>query len=141
MKASCHPRSSFVWKGFMAVQEVLLRGGIWRVGNGKDILISDDKWVRGMSNGKTLMNPVAQKVLDQVCDLFRDNERGWNKSLLRKIFPMQQVEAVLAFFIARHIICELPDESAGRISKWLGFVVDDVGDLGVPSRSICGNLR
>ncbi|KAM7273031.1 hypothetical protein ACFE04_027695 [Oxalis oulophora] len=60
-KVSCHPRSSFVWKGFMAVREVLLRGGLWRVGNGKDISLSDDKWVRGMSNGITLMNLVAQK--------------------------------------------------------------------------------
>ena len=43
--ALVHPKSSYTWKSIIHAREVVHKGAIWRIGNGKKIKFWDHQWL------------------------------------------------------------------------------------------------
>jgi hypothetical protein len=55
------PRSSsFTWRSLIYGKEILMKGILWRVGNGKTICINKDKWVQSTAIIKPVVH--CQKI-------------------------------------------------------------------------------
>ncbi|KAM7261171.1 hypothetical protein ACFE04_026646 [Oxalis oulophora] len=91
MKAPVKASDSFLWRGLVAAREVLFAGGCWRIRDGYDVTISDDKWVTGMNEGRVLVNPITYVLPVTMADLIQRPERHWNEDLLNMCFSDSQV--------------------------------------------------
>ncbi|KAM7260723.1 hypothetical protein ACFE04_011396 [Oxalis oulophora] len=96
LKANVSSKSSFTWKGIEAAKEVLIRGSSWRIGDGRNVLIADDMWVVGTSNGKVCVNPIVRKVLERVCELMQGPWHVWNANIIKECFSKAQGDLILA---------------------------------------------
>ncbi|KAM7262717.1 hypothetical protein ACFE04_000400 [Oxalis oulophora] len=50
------------------------------------VLIADDRWVVGTSNGKVCVNPIVRQILERVCELLQGPGRVWNDDIIKKGF-------------------------------------------------------
>ena len=45
---------SYAWKSILGARDVIRRGMVWRIGNGQDVRIKEDKWLPIRSNRATI---------------------------------------------------------------------------------------
>lgn len=77
----------------------LLKVGLqWRVGNGEDIQVYQDRWVPLPMNFKIISRPQFDASM-KVCELFTTAGQ-WDKELLKVNFWEQEVEAILQIPLA-----------------------------------------
>ena len=63
LDATLSPNSSFVWRSLLAAMPILKSGCCWRVGNGEEIRVRNDKWIPNYPSNKVL-HPVVEEVED-----------------------------------------------------------------------------
>ncbi|KAM7253909.1 hypothetical protein ACFE04_031591 [Oxalis oulophora] len=73
-----------------------ISGGRWRIGDGTEVAICEDKWVAGCVNGRVLINPIARDVPVKVKELLIGPGRKWDANLLRLCFSVEPVHAIEA---------------------------------------------
>lgn len=77
--------ASPVWRGIEQGLELLKKGLIWRVGNGKSIQIQHDQWIP-RENGLKTANFIRRTRLRWVNQLIDQKSREWDKELIGNIF-------------------------------------------------------
>jgi hypothetical protein len=81
------------WQGVMHGLELLKKGIVWRVGNGRKIRIWRDNWIpRGKL--KITRNP-SKLRFRKVADLINQHDHTWKEEIVRKIFMPHDAEEVL----------------------------------------------
>ena len=45
---------SYAWKSIIGARDVIRKGMVWRIGNGKNVWIKEDKWLPVNSNCSTI---------------------------------------------------------------------------------------
>ncbi|GAV75575.1 LOW QUALITY PROTEIN: zf-RVT domain-containing protein, partial [Cephalotus follicularis] len=94
---------SFIWS-ICATKKVLKRGLIWRIGNGIQTEISNDRWIPDMEETP---KPSPANVLDQgarVCLIDWDN-RGWRRDLIGLCFDEAMVNSIFSIALS-HRLCD-----------------------------------
>lgn len=77
--------ASQVWRGIEHGLELLKKGLVWRVGNGKRIQIQRDQWIPRRS-GLKVANFKRRSRLRWVNQLMKPNEKEWDEALIHQLF-------------------------------------------------------
>ena len=85
LDAPIHPKSSYAWRSILQAREVVHKGAVWRVGDGKGIDIWDQKWLPDLVYSK-VVSPRIDTQINKVCDLFLPNSKVWNTDLINTMF-------------------------------------------------------
>lgn len=73
------------WRGIEFGLELLKKGLIWRVGNGKSIQIQRDQWIP-RREGLRATKFTSRSRIRWVYQLIEPVSRGWNQELIQRIF-------------------------------------------------------
>ena len=77
---------SYAWQSILKAREIVKRGSIWRIGDGRQVRIHGDKWLpdkfssRIISSQKNLANNAL------VCALIDENGPHWDEERVRAEF-------------------------------------------------------
>ena len=85
LNALVHPKSSYTWKSIIQAREVVHKGAIWRIGNGKKIKVWDHQWLPKLGCSKIISPRVGSAVV-RVSELFYPNSRVWDSRKLATCF-------------------------------------------------------
>ncbi|XP_041024388.1 uncharacterized protein LOC121264998 [Juglans microcarpa x Juglans regia] len=94
-------RPSYTWKSISSAINIVKEGMIWRITNGEDVKIWQDKWIPTNNSGK-VMSPV--KILSsnaKVTELIDPNTRWWNMQLLHDIFWIEDRQQIIRIPVAQ----------------------------------------
>jgi ribonuclease HI len=92
--------ASYTWKSILFGRDLLSEGLIWRVGNGRNILVCDDNWIPRPS----IQHPLGflpEATAERVEDLLLPDGRGWNEQKLRATFYEADVSDILKIHVRR----------------------------------------
>ncbi|XP_042979972.1 uncharacterized mitochondrial protein AtMg00310-like [Carya illinoinensis] len=95
MSAKLGSKPSFLWRSFMAARQVVKAGTCWRIGNGREVQIWQEKWL-GHPVPRKVISPVAQ--LDSkatVSKLIEQSSAQWKETLVREVFEEREAELIL----------------------------------------------
>ncbi|CAN1757082.1 Putative ribonuclease H protein At1g65750 [Linum perenne] len=82
---------SYVWQSIRRSQQVIQRGSRWRIGNGTNIRVWDDNWLRDDDNlGITTDRDDTLHGL-KVCDLLIPGTVEWDKELIEAVFNQRDM--------------------------------------------------
>jgi hypothetical protein len=104
LKARYYPRGNLfdtvftsnpysTWTAISHGLELLKKGLVWRVGNGKNIRIWRDSWLPRSANGKVL-TPKGRNRINRVSDLL-DDHGNWKTQLIRDAFYPIDADSIL----------------------------------------------
>ncbi|XP_073129001.1 uncharacterized protein [Henckelia pumila] len=99
--------SSFIWKSIIWSRELISKGLIWSVGDGRNIHALSDAWIPGIASGKSSVvgnDFQGCKVAD-----FINRDGHWVEAKFRTVFPSFEVEEIL----------NIPLFSGGRVDRSL----------------------
>ena len=85
LNATRNGGASFIWSGIFAAKEELKKGFKWVLGNGRDIHVGTDPWIRGkddfmLDNGSAFDSNL--KVVHLICP----NSRDWDVEKVTNMF-------------------------------------------------------
>ena len=87
-------RGSYTWQSVMKAREVILKGGAWRVGNGKSIKIWKHQWLLE-DNHRSIITHGPQLLQDCTVDqLILQPKMEWDTDLIDKLFLPYDPEAI-----------------------------------------------
>ena len=75
VNASLGKNPSFAWKSIMVAQALVKKGRMWKVGNGRSIMIWKDKWVASSSTYE-VVSPVSCMLKDSRVATLIDEGNG-----------------------------------------------------------------
>ena len=87
---------SFAWKSILSAREVVKQGLIWRIGNGANVSIKEDKWLpdpcyRKVSSPLPSIPPEAN-----VSSLIDYNLGTWKKEDIKQFFLPHEADAIIS---------------------------------------------
>ncbi|XP_058784642.1 uncharacterized protein LOC131659471 [Vicia villosa] len=86
---------SFVWRGVCKAREVLTLVCRWSIGDGSNIKVMNEPWLRGTREG-CLSGPQVQGAYNiTVKDLLLPNTKQWNMRTLRDLFDVTVTKDIL----------------------------------------------
>ncbi|XP_030930608.1 uncharacterized protein LOC115956336 [Quercus lobata] len=100
LEAPISSNGSYVWKSILQSREVILKGAIWRVGDGHSISIWEHKWHPEPRRSK-IVSPRLDASVEKVYDLFYPNTMEWNIELLESSFYPWEVEAIRRIYMSK----------------------------------------
>lgn len=104
--------TNYTWSGICEVKEEIEKGLRWVVGNGKDINIGSDKWLRSKQDFYVDKNQTFKEAMQlRVCDFFHKHTKEWDENKLRKHFSSEDVDAILR--------TRIPHGRTGNRVAWL----------------------
>jgi ribonuclease HI len=87
---------SFAWRSLWGVREVLARGSRWRIGEGSNVRVMEDSWLRG-GGDKMVAAPQQEGVYNMpVKHLMVVGEKKWDKNKLEELFSLEVCEQILS---------------------------------------------
>lgn len=96
--------SSFIWLGIWEAKEILKKGFRWVLGNGEEIRVFKDPWLKGKSNFCVEYNHLNIVRNDKACQYFRPNSKDWDVQKVQHDFHSNDIEFVLQTRIPQHDI-------------------------------------
>jgi hypothetical protein len=85
---------SYAWKSIISARELVDKGGLWKIGNGRHVRIWEDKWLPDLQilthNNSDLPIPPDALVLD----LIDAESRQWNKELISACFDRSVAQQI-----------------------------------------------
>ena len=103
---------SYSWRSIFNSLRVIRKGTRWRVGNGKQIHIWDDKWLPTPSTHKVISPPVSLPIYPMVSSLIDPATKWWRAEMIRAAFLPFEADAILKIPISHN----LPDDKL----IWMG---------------------
>jgi hypothetical protein len=95
LKAKTRSNMSYTWHSILKGLEVLKRGLIWRVGDGRGIKIWEDPWIP-REWIRQLVTPRGNNLLRLVDELIDPARGEWDEKLVRQTFWPQDAEVIFA---------------------------------------------
>ncbi|XP_075655679.1 uncharacterized protein LOC142625834 [Castanea sativa] len=77
---------SYAWQSIVKAKNLVKSGLLWRVGDGKQIKIFEDRWLPGEEPTKVISPPNTILVEWTMSRLLNPNVAGWNTQLVDSIF-------------------------------------------------------
>lgn len=105
---------SFIWSGLWQAKEALKKGFKWVLGDGEDIRIFEDPWVRGKENYMVDNTYTGIASGTKVCELFIPGEKQWDISKVHNLVTNYDAKIFLAIPIPRN---QVPDRIAWNFTN------------------------
>uniref|UniRef100_A0A803QQG6 Reverse transcriptase domain-containing protein n=1 Tax=Cannabis sativa TaxID=3483 RepID=A0A803QQG6_CANSA len=99
LHASTGHSPSFCWRSILWGRDLLIKGLIWKIGDGTLVNISESNWLP--SHGKALLKPGLSPPSQNV-SYFLTEDRHWDLSKLRCYFDEEMCNAILVVPIDPH---------------------------------------
>jgi hypothetical protein len=93
-------RPSYAWRSIWQVKSLIEEGMVWRVGNGLNLNLWEDKWIISTHSHK-IQDPI--RVLSKeakVADIIDLDSNWWNVPLIEQIFSPETVERICSIPIS-----------------------------------------
>jgi hypothetical protein len=89
-------KASFVWRSIQSTCDLIREGSVWRIGNGKNARIWEDRWLLTHStfrvqSARALLDPMA--TVEQLID---EDLKCWKKPLLDQLFSPDEAKTILS---------------------------------------------
>ena len=94
-------RCSHAWRSILQARDVILKGVVWRVGDGRSINIWEQKWVPNLITSK-VVSPRSNSHVIWVSELFLPNSKLWDVELLNAIFYLWEAEEISRIHVSPH---------------------------------------
>lgn len=112
-------RPSYAWRSIWEAIPLLKEGLMWRIRDGSNIKIREDKWIpfpqsHLLQAQVQNLNPEAR-----VCELIDIETNWWNVPLLEQIFPADTVELICNIPISPRL---MNDRLVGRETRMANFL-------------------
>ena len=100
------PRSSsFTWRSLMHGKKLLEKGIVWRVGDGRRIQLTRDRWIENSS----LLKPIVPLPDDLTIHFLVDEQSGdWNEGLIRTCFTEDDADKILKIPLSKTTCEDFP---------------------------------
>jgi ribonuclease HI len=86
---------SYAWRGIWKARQVLMNGCRWSIGNGKNIKVMSDPWLRE-KEGTWIPSPQVQGAYNiTVNELMIENVKMWDKVKIDSLFPQHIAKCIL----------------------------------------------
>jgi len=90
LKARLGHRPSFVWRSIFHATWVIQKGGCWKIGNGSNINVWEDKWLP-QQHGFKILKQHEQHTSNLLVKDLRNEQGTWNLPLLNNLlFPFER---------------------------------------------------
>lgn len=95
LQASKGCDSSFIWTGIWEAKEQLRAGFRWVLGDGKNIRVFKDPWIKGKKEFCVENNHLNVVRNDLACDYIHPNSKAWDVQKVQRDFHENNVQLVL----------------------------------------------
>ena len=137
LSATLGSNPSYSWSIFNSL-EVIRKGTRWRVGNGKQIHIWDDKWLPTPTTHKVITPPNNLLIFPMVSSLIDPATKWWRVDVIRATFLLFEAETILRIPLSqslpedkliwmRNSHAKFTVKSAYHMAHYLVEENDDVG--------------
>ena len=92
--ASIGNNPSYTWRSILASQPIVREGLRWRVGNGRDIRIWEDKWLPTAPTHKVCSPRLFLDPDTRVCELIMPESDSWNSEVIDALFYPHEAEVI-----------------------------------------------
>ena len=82
MEATCPSSASYAWKSIIKGRDVIKRGAIWRIGDGRSVHIQGDKWLPQKNLALALSPRLDGWAEAKVQSLIDEKRRCWKDELI-----------------------------------------------------------
>jgi hypothetical protein len=119
---------SLAWRSLLSTKELVCKGAIWKVGDGKDIRVWGDCWIPKPTSFSMQSPWLTLNEDTLVWDLMDKESNTWNRSLIEQNLWKEEAEAILNIPLSPF----LPkDQSIWRCTKNRNFSVQSAYHLGL----------
>lgn len=87
--------SSFIWSGIWEAKENLKKGFRWVLGNGEEIRVLKDPWLKGKLDFCVEDSHLNNVRDERACQYFRSNSRDWDVQKVQHDFHHNDIEFIL----------------------------------------------
>ena len=77
---------SYAWKSILGARDVICRGMVWRIGNGQDVKIKEDRWLPIKSNRTAISSLTSVQPKTKVCSLINHELGMWKSDVVERLF-------------------------------------------------------
>ncbi|CAN1837440.1 Putative ribonuclease H protein At1g65750 [Linum perenne] len=86
---------SYVWKSVRASQDIIRRGFRWKIGDGRNVKVWDDPWLR--EDADRFVRSGQEEGLERWCvkDLTRLDGGGWDEEVIDVLFDERDANAIM----------------------------------------------
>lgn len=96
-------KPSYLWRSLLAARDLVLYGSAWRVGNGKEISIRNDRWV-GVEDPQIIEQINLMELQPTRVSELIDAENGeWKNEMVESIFDPTYATTILQILLSRHL--------------------------------------
>ena len=85
---------SYTWRSILAAQPIVCEGLRWRVGNGRDIRIWEDKWLPMTPTHRVYSPRLFLDSDTRVCELIKPESSSWNSQVIDALFYPHEAEVI-----------------------------------------------
>uniref|UniRef100_A0A2N9HZK5 Reverse transcriptase domain-containing protein n=1 Tax=Fagus sylvatica TaxID=28930 RepID=A0A2N9HZK5_FAGSY len=138
-------RGSYAWQSILKARDVILKGAVWRVGNGQSINIWDQRWLLE-SHHRKIITPSPTILRHCTVDqLIIKPQMTWDNSLIDSLFSPYDAEAIKQIPLSNHYHADKiiwPCNTNGEYTVRSGyrFLVDEE-DKNLPGSSMPNPLQ
>ncbi|KAG8379293.1 hypothetical protein BUALT_Bualt07G0073400 [Buddleja alternifolia] len=111
-------RPSLSWASILWAREVVTVGSRWRIGSGQSVSIWTDRWLPRPTTFRVITAPNMLPHNASVASLINHITRAWDSQLVRQIFWPPDVDAILAYHVARGLASDDVSSSSNLSSSW-----------------------
>ncbi|KAL4602466.1 hypothetical protein ACB092_10G054400 [Castanea dentata] len=94
--------ASYAWKSILKGRELILKGALWRVGDGKQIKIWRDNWLPTRNQPKITSSMIFGQQNSSVEVLINQSTRRWREEVLDHCFDKAEAEAIKSIPLSSH---------------------------------------
>ena len=92
--ASIGHNPSYTWRSLISAQSLVIEGMRWRIGNGANIKIWQDKWLPGVSSHRVLSLRLFLSTDMNVTELIDTGTARWKFEVIDSLFIPQEAELI-----------------------------------------------
>ena len=92
-------KCSYAWRSILQSRDVIHKGVVWRVGDGRKIDIWGHSWLPNVGQSRVI-SPRNDARVEKVCDLFYPNSKTWDPGLIQHIFYPWEVEKIMRIHVS-----------------------------------------
>ena len=92
---------SYAWKSILSARDVIRKGMVWRIGNGQNVWIKEDRWLPG-SHRSPIISPLPSVAVERKVQTLINPELGvWRADCVHRLFLPQEAAAILGIPLSR----------------------------------------
>ena len=98
--------ASYAWKSILKGREVILKGALWRVGDGKKIKIWGDNWLPTRNQPKITSSVLYGQESSSVAVLINQSTKRWREEVIDHCFGVAEAAAIKSIPLSSSPQCD-----------------------------------